>query len=283
MVDIDAVRGSILNDGYAVVPGILDRSGLDLIERAVAARLAAASPQHLAAHRTTGSMIHVAEDPAFAELIAWPATLAILRALDFGEVAWSAGYVISKPAGGPRLFWHQDWLYWDHPASLDATPHQMFAMYYLVDTTRSNGCLRVIPGSHRRHLPAHDLLARAHSPEALSGADADHPMFRDMPGEIDVPVRAGDLLLGDSRLLHAAHANQSGLPRALVTLWYHPAYDRMPAPIQAHIAASYGKGLAQWPSESRNRIGCALPYDKRQEAPWGVERNPRFSPIASKQ
>lgn len=276
---IENVRRSLLEYGFAVVPGVLDRSGLDAIETAAAARVAAASEAHLAANRTTGSMLHVADDPAFARLIAWPPTLSILRALGFGEVAWSAGYVISKPAGGPRLFWHQDWLYWDHPVAHDPVPHQVFAMYYLVDTNRDNGCLRVIPGSHRHHLPAHDLLARAHSPEALSGADGDHPMFGDMPGEIDVPVRAGDLLLGDSRLLHAAHANTSGLPRTLVTLWYHPAYDKAPPEVQAHLAASYGDALIRWPTQDRNRIGCVLPYAVADARPWAIEREPRFAPV----
>lgn len=276
MSSIDRIRAGLLEDGFAIVPGVLDQSGLQLVEDAAARQLANASPEHLAKHRTTGSMLQVAEDPAFADLIAWAPTLSILRALDFGELAWSAGYVISKPPGGPRLFWHQDWLYWTHPVSRDPMPHQLFAMYYLVDTARENGCLRVIPGSHRAHLPAHDRLVRAHSPEALSGADENHPMFGDMPGEVDVPVKAGDLLLGDSRLLHAAHANLSGKGRTLVTLWYHPAYDRLPQPVQAHLADSYGDILSHWPADARNRVACALPYRTGDVPSWPIEREPSF-------
>ena len=149
MPDIGTIRASLLEGGFAVVPGVLDRAALALIDAAAAARVRGAAPGHLERHRTTGSMLHVADDPAFATLIAWGPTLNILRGLGFGEVAWSAGYVISKPPGGPRLFWHQDWLHWTHPVSHDDTPHQVFAMYYLIDTTPANGCLRVIPGSHR--------------------------------------------------------------------------------------------------------------------------------------
>lgn len=222
-------------------------------------------------------MRHVAEAPGLAALTAWPATLAVLRSLGFGEVAWSAGYVIAKPPGGPRLFWHQDWLYWTHPVSHEALPHQLFAMHYLVDTTRDNGCLRVIPRSHRRHVAAHDRLARAHSPEALSGADPGHAMFAVLPGEVDVPVRAGDLPLGDSRLLHAAHANSSGKGRTLVTLWYHPAHDRLPPAIQAHLADGHGDALAGWPAGARNRIACALPYRTGAAARLPIDREPRFA------
>ena len=42
-------------------------------------------------------------------------------------------------------------------------PPQVFCMYYLTDTCRENGCLRVIPGSHTRHNPLHDLVAEPHS------------------------------------------------------------------------------------------------------------------------
>ena len=273
---VDAIRAALLAQGFAVVPGILDEARLKQIDAAAQAHLAGATSEHLALHRTTGSMLQVADNPEFAGLIAWAPTLAILRGLGFGELAWSAGYVISKPPGGPRLFWHQDWLYWTHPVSRAAVPHQLFAMYYLVDTTPANGCLRVIPGSHARHTAAHDRLARAHSPEALSGADAGHAMYGDMPGEIDVPVHAGDLLIGDSRLLHAAHANASGAARTLVTLWYHPAYDTLPPAIQAHLAASYGNALSGWPADARNRIACAVPYRTGAATPWPIEREPRF-------
>ena len=276
-MDTAAIRTSLLEQGFAVVPDVLDRAMLQQIGDAAQARLQSASPEHLEQHRTTGSMLHVAEDPDFAALIAWAPTLAILRGLDFGEVAWSAGYVISKPPGGPRLFWHQDWLYWTHPVSLDSVPHQLFAMYYLVDTTPANGCLRVVPGSHRTHMAAHDRLARAHSPEALAGADLAHAMFGDLPGEIDVPVRAGDLLLGDSRLLHAAHANASGAGRTLVTPWYHPAYDTLPDGIQAHLAHSYGTALDAWPATARDRVDCALPYRGSSAEAWPIKREPRFA------
>ncbi len=268
------IRAAILDRGYARVPGVLDCGAVTRMRDACEARIAAASAEHLARNVTTGSMLGVEHDAAFAELIAWPPTLVLLRALGFGQVAWSAGYVISKPAGGPRLFWHQDWLWWTHPVSREVTPHQLFAMYYAVDTDRGNGCLRVVPGSHRRRLPAHDRLAIAHSQAALSDSDLSHPMFGDLDGEVDVPVRAGDLLIGDSRLLHAAHANDSSAPRALVTLWYHTAYDRMPPEIRAHLARDYAAALAGWSAEDRNRIDCALPYANGDVAPWPICRDP---------
>lgn len=274
--EVERVRSGLAADGYAIVPGVLDAAMLAEVRGLSERRIAAAPDEHFERNRTTGSMLSIADEPGFARLIGLPRTLAILRGLGLGELAWSAGYVISKPAAAPRLFWHQDWLYWTHPVSREAVPHQLFAMYYLVDTDRTNGCLRVIPGSHGGRREAHDRLARAHSPEALAGRDPAHAMFGDMPGEVDVPVRAGDLLLGDSRLLHAAHANGSDASRRLLTLWYHPAYDRLPGPIQTHLTDSYGGALDGWDAEARSSLGCALPYARSGDAPWPICREPVF-------
>ena len=40
-----------------------------------------------------------------------------------------------------------DGWYWDEDVAYAKYPVQLFAMYYLTDTRRENGCLRVIPGS----------------------------------------------------------------------------------------------------------------------------------------
>lgn len=164
-------------------------------------------------------------------------------------------------------------MWWNDPVPTAALAHQLFAMFYAVDTDRDNGCLRVVPASHRKRLPAHDRLATAHSRAALAG-EGDAATFGDLDGEVDVPVKAGDLLLGDSRLLHAAHANSSDAPRALVTLGYHPAYDKLPAGIQAYFAAHCADSLANWSLDARNRIDCALPYVIGDAVPLPICRDP---------
>lgn len=47
---------------------------------------------------------------------------------------------------------------------------------------------------------------------------------------------AGDMLIGDARILHAAHANQTDHHRSLLTLWYLPDYDSLSEPIKARLA-----------------------------------------------
>ena len=158
-----------------------------------------------------------------------------MEALGFLRPKWSSGYVISKPPQSPPLFWHQDWWGWNDPCSYTALPQQLFLMYYLVDTTPSNGCLRVIKGSHLNRHPLHDILPSAHGEALQRVDDTDHPAYQHFPDEVDIPVKAGDLVIGDSRLLHASHGNQSDERRTVITLWYHPFFALLPVGMQAHI------------------------------------------------
>ena len=105
-------------------------------------------------------------------------------------------------------------------------------MYYLEDTSRHNGCLRLLPGSHRRRLDLHDLGV-AHELEINSIENAADPHFLDHEGEVDVPVRAGDLVGGDARMFHAAHSNESGQRRTVITIWFYPLFSRLLEPVQS--------------------------------------------------
>ena len=214
-------------------------------------------------------MIPTTSDPLFAELIAYPAALAALHALvGSAQPTFSDGWIISKPPHSPQLFWHYDWFTWEDPRSYEPEPLQVFLMYYLTDTTPENGCLRVIPGSHRHHNPLHDLLHAPHSRELAEAQDMNRAEFGRRPDEVDVPVKAGDLLLGDARLLHASHANQTDQRRTLITLWYQPELTSLPERIQAQIARKTQQPPATWPQEAIDRVkpllarydGAAEPY-----------------------
>jgi ectoine hydroxylase-related dioxygenase (phytanoyl-CoA dioxygenase family) len=155
--------------------------------------------------------------------------------------------ILSKPPGGPALYWHQDNMDWNHPKSVLPWPSTIFLSYYLVDTTRANGCLRVIPGTHRKRIPLHDQLPDAHGPE-IQAADEDHLAFASHPDEIDIPVKAGDLVIADGRVLHAAWPNRSSERRPLILAWWRvfpfpsvPSWwtGEIPAELQAEVASEY--------------------------------------------
>lgn len=259
---LDTVRQQqLLTQGFCHFPNVLDRQILDDLIRVTDGLLDAEPAERHHKFRYQGSNINVAyQDPVFARLFAWPKTMEALASLGYRDPKWWSGYLLSKPPLGPPLYWHQDWWAWDHPRSADPHLLQAFLMYYLTDTTRENGCLRVIPGSHARRVDLHELLPPAHSEETYE-APLDSPIFSHHTQEIDVPVKAGDLVVGDARLLHAAHANQTNQRRSLLTLWYFPDYESLPEVLRAFIARKKPLDPPDWwEGEAGKVVEPLIPY-----------------------
>lgn len=270
---MDAERFDLLiEDGYCLVEGVLDGGMLDRLRQRSDALLDAQTEEQRQAQKSTGSMISVFDDPLFAELAAWPGAVETLRRLGMLRPKFSSGFVISKPPGSPALFWHQDWWGWNDPCSYTPLPQQLFLMYYLVDTEPHNGCLRLLRGSHRRRHSMHDTVPDAHTDELRRAADPTHPAYQAVPDEVDVPVRAGDLVIGDSRLLHASHANNSDARRTVITLWYHPYYSLLPEGIQAHIGAYKERGT--WTGAVLEQVQDLIPSYGGDAEPLAWNRVP---------
>ena len=217
-------------------------------------------------------MVDVGSHPIFAELVAYPPARTVLEALGFLRPKWMSGYVISKPPESPALFWHQDWWGWNDPSSYTPLPQQLFLMYYLVDTTPRNGCLRLLRGSHLNRHRMHDEVPNAHTDELRRVTDPDHPAYQSIPEEVNVPVKAGDLVIGDSRLLHSAHANKSDLRRTVITLWYFPYFDLLSAGLRAAIARP--REFDGWDKEAKARTADFIPIYEGTAEPVAWNREP---------
>ena len=266
-------RAQLIDDGYCVFEQVLEQSMLERVRAASDKLLAAQSAEHFEAQKSTGSMVSVYDDPFFAELIAYPPALVALATLGYPKPRWSSGFVISKPPKSPALFWHQDWWGWNDPISYTDVPQQLFLMYYLVDTQVYNGCLRVLKGTHRKRHAMHDLLPEAHNDAIRRATDTSHPVYQSLPDDIAVTVKAGDLVIGDARLLHGAYANQSDQQRTVITLWYHPAFDSAPARIQAHLSQKQSR-VAQWPEAAQRLVRPLVPTYAGDQQPLEWNRDP---------
>ena len=249
-----ADRDVLLSSGYVLVKDVLGPALLDELRRVTDGLLAQQSREDAERYRYQGSNISVAyQHPVFARLFALPRALQAIRELGFNSPRWWSTFLLSKPPHAPPLYWHQDWWDWDDPVSASPVPAQVFLMYYLTDTNPTNGCLRVIPGTHYQRNPLHDLLPPAHTRETYE-ANPNSVIFSTRPDEVDVPVQAGDLLIGDARMLHAAHANQTDRHRSLLTLWYFPDFDRLPEPIRAYAARKTPLQLPDWWTEPEGSL-----------------------------
>ncbi|MET9018471.1 phytanoyl-CoA dioxygenase family protein [Actinopolymorpha sp. NPDC004070] len=114
---------------------------------------------------------------------------------------------LMKPAAvGSEKGQHQDSPYWP------IEPMSLWSCWIpFDDATTDNGCLTVVPGSHRRgalpHVQTQDdfvVPAEHYDPAAL----------------VPVPMRRGSALFFHSLLLHGSAANTSGDPRRAVTMSY---------------------------------------------------------------
>ena len=229
-------REFMLREGYVLLENILPDAFL--------AELRAETERLIAGHveapelRFQGQHIPVkaADNAIIDKLLTWKPAFEALAALGFGDFNSHGSIIIlTKEAGGPPLYWHQDWMQWNDPLSLSPWSQKFALNYYLTDTSVENGCLKVIPGSHLKRFPIHDRLVPAHEQGARFIDDDDPVMFSEDPDQVEVPVKAGDLVLLDARILHAADRNQTDERRTLVLAWHRRPENTVPDYWQGEI------------------------------------------------
>ncbi len=270
--DYPAKRRQLESDGFCILENIIAPQMLAQLRTVTDKMLTRQEASHFEAMRSQGSLVSVFDDSFMAKLVAYPPILAALANLGFENPKWGSGFVISKPADSPPLFWHQDARFWDDPVSYTPQIIQCFLMIYLVDTSPENGCLRLIPGSHLKRHPLHDALPDAHGEALGRMEDPTHLAYQRAEGEVDVGVKAGDVVMGSARLLHAAHGNHSRQRRTNITLWYYPAYAELPESIQAFLAEK--EIPLNWYEQNRDLIEPLWPRYEGDAEPIRMNRVP---------
>ncbi len=214
-------RGQLIKEGYCVIDNVLSQEFLQELRDESDRMLDAVDhPPHW---KYQGSDLHVSgkDEPVIKKLIDWQPAEEALNSLGLGDFTSHGGFIIlSKPAGGPPLYWHQDWMNWNDPISCAPWPQYIFLSYYLVDTSIENGCLQIIPGTHLKRIPLHDRIVPAHGEGGYDVPENDPDMFCQHSDAIDLPVKAGSLVIAEGRVLHAARANQNNKRRTLLLGWH---------------------------------------------------------------
>ena len=273
-------------NGYCKVGNVFSKEFIQELQAECLA-LAKAIPADLRQkYRSQGSLIQLLDYPYFSKVIAHDKLFDCFAEFGFRDTVFSSGYLISKPAKSPPLFWHQDWWGWDHPSSYTSTVAQFFVMIYLQKTDRENGCLRVIPGSHRKNFELLSSL-EAHTDELSAYNDPSSIQFQDVDEEVGVEVEVGDVVFGDARLLHGAYGNNSDRERGLLTLWYHPNSSDLPGAIRSSIWQLHNGvvdgvdtpinegGIATWPEAEKQLLSGIIPRVEK-EKPLAWNRTPQW-------
>jgi phytanoyl-CoA hydroxylase len=149
----------------------------------------------------------------------------IAAALLGGDVDVFQSMFILKNPGAWGQPWHQD----SHYFNFDTTP-QIGLWLAISEATLENGCLSVLPGSHRREVLEHVTDRR---PGANQGYL--EVLNLDETAAIPVLMQPGDLLVFHSHLLHRSVDNKGAARRLAMVYHYAPAGTRnlAPDPIRA--------------------------------------------------
>jgi hypothetical protein len=175
-------------------------------------------------------------EPFLASIAADERLVAIAVAVLDGPVEpFGATYLVKPPEVGLPALWHQDGEPWrERLAGAPAT-----TLWVALDpATSANGCLRVVPGSHR--LPLHPLQPGREP--SIFGVELD-PALVDEAAAVDVELAVGDVSVHHPNLVHGSGPNRSAVPRRALAVRYLRRKAEVSSP--ASNAGSTGSPLAQ--------------------------------------
>jgi len=216
--------------GYLVVPGVLEAATLHELRREMAEVLEGAREiaDHTEVydlepgHRPEAPRVRRIKTPhrffpGFERLVRHPRLVTLLqRLLGPGIRLHGSKINLKSPRYGSPVEWHQDWAFYPH------TNDDLLAVGVMLDDcTLDNGPLLVVPGSHRGPVWDH------HAGGSFCGAVDPAAIAREIERAVPLTGRAGSMSVHHVRLLHGSAQNVSDLPRALL-LYEYAAADAWP-------------------------------------------------------
>lgn len=153
---------------------------------------------------------------------------------------WSSHFISKDPRTGRATPWHEDSAFWNGRLSrFDG----LVTVWLAIDrSNRENGCMRVIPGTHRNGFSEYqpvDGAKHTFQREIADGVDEAQAVYFELePGEAS---------LHDSRIMHGAQANTSPHRRCGYTMRYFST--------EALVYPEKNKGHQIWLARGEDRAG----------------------------
>lgn len=190
------LRAAFDADGFVIVPDLLPASRMAALKDAVQETLSRKGDHG-------GVFVGLSADAGvFRDLHADPAICDALQAVGLGSIEFLSDKVVFKSRDtGYASPWHQDYPYW-------RGRHKVSVWLALDDADERNGCMRVLPGSHRSER-VHD----AGPTEAGTFGNSVRPETLDLSRAVTAAVPAGGAVIFHDLLLHASHPNRTGEDR----------------------------------------------------------------------
>lgn len=208
-------------DGYLVPRWRLPAADMAKLQRLMA-RLAEDNPVLLdkpviGPHLPGSGVQGLKAAPGWIDIATHPRILDMVAQLDGPDlVLWGSSVFYKRAVAGPATAWHRDAKSWPMIRPLAATSVWIAA----TESHRGNGCLRVVPGSHRareagEHGEAHptaSIVARSLAAHEFDESTA-----------VDVELAPGQMVIFDVFTIHGGEANPGAVPRAGYALRFMPA------------------------------------------------------------
>ena len=140
-------------------------------------------------------------DPYFKEKMSDPGVVDVLRELIGPDIEFLSVKPVFK--NNTTVFdspWHQDWAYWEGS-------HKLSVWIALDKATRTNGCLKIIPGSHKIFLETKSV-----NDETGFNRRTHEASLEGLPVEV-LEVDPGDSVFFHDLIAHASFPNTDGSDR----------------------------------------------------------------------
>ena len=226
------------NDGYLLVPGLFTEADMEPVRLAIEDEVDRLADRFYRAGKVSSRFAdqpfnrrlvllcesaqesvriwelrtRAAVTPELYRLVRHPGLLELMTAILGPEVAWTGSFAVrvKLPESEVTAFpWHQDTQYYGNPTR---HLHVISVWIPLVDVDERNGCLQLLPGSHRW-----GLLGGARDSERVV------QMFEDVEQRgkpVVLPMRRGDALAFSNLTCHASTVNTTDEMRWSIDLRY---------------------------------------------------------------
>jgi non-haem Fe2+, alpha-ketoglutarate-dependent halogenase len=127
-------------------------------------------------------------------------------------LAWSTAWFTKMPGDKAFVSWHQDGTYWNL-----SEPKVVTAWVALTPAIVANGCMRVVPGTHK-----HSMMPQreTYAPDNVLSRGQEIAVEVDEAHAVDLVLKPGEMSLHHLWTVHGSKPNTSTIPRIGLAIRY---------------------------------------------------------------
>ena len=220
--------------GYVIIPDVFPADELEMIDREIDRLVEKLEAERRARgevraavptghHEETGSILQLGlRSPVCQQVADDERVLTLIEDIVKPGIAiYSVKLIAKPPFTDLPCHWHQDDAYYVRQVSSDT---RMSVWVPLQDAYEANGCLRIVPESHKWGLQEHKN--KSYGQCRLSMDEAEIQEILDKQA-VPVPVKAGSAVLFSALLWHGSKGNQTdAVRRAFITSYQEATVPR---------------------------------------------------------